>query len=80
MAVSLRKETQADRPKYVPGMALVGGATPQSDPSLFTDAEIRAEIKYLLRLNKRYGTHVLRVQAYLKLEAVLKERAAAAAK
>jgi len=60
--------------RYRPGMARVGEATPQSDPDLFTDAEVRAEIKYLLGLNKRYGTHVLRVQAYLKLLDVLKAR------
>ena len=54
---------------------MVGEATPQSHPELFTDAEIRAEIKYLLRLNKRYGTHILRVNAYLKLDQVLAERA-----
>lgn len=60
---------------YRPGHAMVGEATPQSHPELFTDAEIRAEIKYLLRLNKRYGTHILRVNAYLKLDQVLAERA-----
>lgn len=61
---------------YVPGQALVGEATPQSDPDLFTDAEIVAEMKYLLQLNKRYGTHVLRVDAYNKLGAVLAARTA----
>ena len=61
---------------YRPGMALVGEATPQSNPELFTDAEIRAEIKYLLKLNKRYGTHILRVNAYLALEDVLRSRSA----
>jgi hypothetical protein len=61
--------------KYVPGQARFGEATPQSDPALFTDDEIKAEIKYLLRLNKRHGTHPLRVAAYLKLGEVLKDRA-----
>lgn len=60
--------------KYRPGTARVGEATPQSHPHLFTDDEIRAEIKYLLGLNKRYGTHVLRVKAYLALGDVLKAR------
>jgi hypothetical protein len=60
--------------KYRPGLALVGEATPQSHPDLFTDDEIRAEIRYLLRLNKRYGTHILRTQAYLKLGVILKQR------
>lgn len=61
---------------YRPGMARVGEATPQSDPEQFTDDEIRAEIQYLLRLNKRHGTHLLRVQAYLALEDVLRARQA----
>lgn len=59
---------------YKPGQGRVGEPTPQSNPELFTDAEIRAEIKYLLGLNKRYGTHPLRVEAYLKLGRVLAER------
>ena len=59
---------------YKPGRTRVGEPTPQSDPDLFSDDEIKAEIKYLLGLNKRYGTHPLRVGAYLKLDAVLVER------
>jgi hypothetical protein len=61
---------------YKPGRTLVGEPTPQSDPDLFTDDEIKAEIRYLLGLNRRYGTHVLRVEAYLKLDAVLIARGA----
>lgn len=60
--------------KYRPGMAFVSESTPQSSPELFTDAEILGEVKYLLRLNKIHGTHVLRVAAYLKLERFLRER------
>lgn len=67
------------REKYRPGMARVGEATPQSDPDLFTDAEILAEIKYLLRLNKRYGTHLLRVVAYTRLMDYLANRRATGA-
>jgi len=59
---------------YIPGKARVGEPTPQSDPDLFSDAEIRAEIKYLIRTNKRLGSHPLRTLAYLKLERVLAER------
>ncbi len=62
---------------YRPGTARIGEPTPQTHPELFTDVEIKAEIRYLLRLNKRYGTHILRVNAYLKLDDVLRERAAA---
>ena len=64
-----------DREPYSPGRALIGEPTPQSDPDKFTDAEIRAEIRYLIRLNKRHGSHPLRTTAYLKLAAVLKARA-----
>ena len=60
--------------RYQPGMARVGEATPQSHPDLFTDDEIRDEIRYLIRLNKRYGNHHLRVKAYLDLDAVLRAR------
>jgi len=59
---------------YIPGRARIGDPTPQTDPDLFTDAEIRAEIKYLIRTNKRLGSHPLRTLAYLKLERVLTER------
>lgn len=59
--------------KYVPGQARVGEATPQSNPELFTKAECEAEIKYLLRLNKKYGTHHLRVAAYLKVGDAIKD-------
>ncbi len=62
---------------YKPGTTRVGEPTPQSDPDLFTDAEILAEVKYLLRLNKKYGTHHLRVIAYSKLLHILAERKAA---
>jgi hypothetical protein len=63
-----------DLDEYRPGRALVGGLHPQSNPELFTDAVLRAEIKYLLGLNRRYGTHILRVQAYQRLTAILAER------
>jgi hypothetical protein len=59
---------------YKPGTARLGEATPQSAPDQFTDAEIQAEIKYLLGLNGKYGTSPLRVTAYLALGAVLNER------
>ena len=64
-----------EREPYRPGHARIGEPTPQSDPDKFTDAEIRAEIRYLLRLNKRYGTHPLRVAAYARLDEVLRTRA-----
>lgn len=59
---------------YRAGMARVGEDTPQSRPELFTDKECAAEVKYLLRLNKRYGTHVLRVAAYLRIVTFQRQR------
>lgn len=52
---------------YVPGMARYGEPTPQTDPDLFDDNEIRAEIDYLLSIDKRYGDHPLRAAARLRL-------------
>lgn len=48
--------------------------SPQSHPEWYTDSDIRKEIKMLLRMNEKYGTHILRVNAYLALDAVLKSR------
>jgi hypothetical protein len=62
--------------KYVPGKARMNEPTPQTRPSLFTDDEIAAEIAYLVRLDKRFGTHTLRVIARQKLRSVLGSRAA----
>jgi hypothetical protein len=59
---------------YRPGHARVGEATPQTDPDKFTDDEVVAEVKYLMRTNKRYGSHPLRTAAYMRLLKVLEER------
>ena len=59
---------------YVPGNAKIGEATPQSDPDMFTDGEILAEAKYLLRMSNRLGSNVLRTLAYQKLLNILRER------
>lgn len=63
---------------YVPGKSRMGEPTPQSDPELFSDAELLAEVKYLLGLNKRYGSHYLRTSAYAKLLGILTARKAGA--
>jgi hypothetical protein len=47
---------------------------PQRHPELFSDADLRREIAMLLRMNKRYGTHHLRVEAYTKIAAFIAER------
>ena len=62
------------RSDYKPGQSRMGEPTPQSDPDLFSSEDILAEIKYLMKLNKQYGSHELRTMAYLKLERILKER------
>jgi len=59
---------------YIPGRARVGEPTPQSDPDLFSDAEILAEVKYLIRTNKRFGSHPLRTIAYTRLLHILEQR------
>jgi hypothetical protein len=59
---------------YVPGHARIGEPTPQTDPDLFTVAELRAEIRYLARLDKRYGAHHLRALARVALAAELAKR------
>lgn len=56
---------------YRPGVARVGEPTPQTNPELFTDDEILAEIKHLIRMNKRYGSHPLRTVRYLALQRYL---------
>ena len=63
---------------YRPGLQMVGEMTPQSNPEMFSDSEIMAEIRHLLNLNKRYGTHILRCEAYLKLGAFIEARRAGA--
>jgi hypothetical protein len=59
---------------YWPGESRIGEATPQTNPALFSDAEILAEVKYLMRMNKRLGSHPLRTAAYMRLMRVLEER------
>jgi hypothetical protein len=59
---------------YNPLTRRVGEPSPQTDPDLFDDDDIRKEIRYLLATNKRYGSHPLRTSAYLRLQAVLDAR------
>lgn len=60
--------------KYRPGYARVGEPTPQSDPDMFTVAEIKAEIRHLRKLNDRLGEHPLRTAAALKLAMIVHGR------
>jgi hypothetical protein len=59
---------------YIPGSARFGDPTPQTDPDLFTTDEIRAEYRYLVSLDKRYGPHPLRALARVRLHSVLISR------
>ncbi len=66
----------AVRPRWKPGTARLGEPSPQSDPELFTDSDLRAEFRYLARLNGRYGLHELRVAAQNALIRALESRGA----
>jgi hypothetical protein len=62
------------RSSYTPGRTRMGEPTPQTNPDLFSPEDIRAEIRYLASLDKRYGTHHLRAMARLKLANALAGR------
>ena len=55
------------RSHYRPGHDRVGEPTPQRAPYLFSSEDIRAEVKYLMRMNRRLGSNTLRTIAYHKL-------------
>lgn len=60
---------------YVPySQRTVNDVDPQRNPELFSDEDLKREIKMLLGMNKRYGTHVLRVAAYLKIAKFIEDR------
>lgn len=60
---------------YVPySRRTVNDVDPQRNPELFSDEDLKREIKMLLGMNKRYGTHVLRVAAYTKLAQFIEDR------
>jgi len=62
---------------YVPySRRTLNDPDPQRNPELFSDADLRKEIAMLIRMNKRYGTHHLRVAAYTQLSAFIAERSA----
>lgn len=64
------------RSAYVPGNARTHEATPQSDPDLFSTEDIRAEMAYLEKLDKRHGAHFLRAQARVELAIAIAKREA----
>jgi hypothetical protein len=58
---------------YLPERALVGQATPQTHPELFSASDIQSEIKHLMRLNRQHGSNPIRTATYLRLVAYLAE-------
>lgn len=68
------KRHPTGRSAYKPGHARVGEPTPQSDPDAFSVEDLRAEARYLLNANRRWGTNDLRTLAYLKLLRIAAER------
>ena len=65
----------AGRSAYKPGRGRVGDPSPQTDPDLFSTEDLRAEIRYLTTLDRRYGSHHLRAMARLRLAAEIGKRA-----
>lgn len=63
------------RSDYRPGASRIGEATPQTDPDLFSTEDIRAEIRYLITADRRYGAHHLRALARLRLATEIAGRA-----
>lgn len=60
---------------YIPySKRMILDPDPQRNPEWFTSADIRKEITMLLRMNRKYGTHHLRVAAYLRLDEIVKHR------
>jgi hypothetical protein len=60
---------------YVPySRRLINDLSPQTNPERFSDADLRKEIKMLINMNKRYGSHVLRTAAYLRLAQFIEDR------
>jgi hypothetical protein len=59
---------------YEPGRSRVGEPTPQTDPDQFSADDIKAEIRYLRRLNRKYGEHTLRTLAIVRLTTTLATR------
>lgn len=62
---------------YVPGSARWGEPTPQTDPDLFSVEDLRAEMRHLSRLDRRHGTHTLRVLARVRLSVEVARRLSA---
>jgi hypothetical protein len=62
------------RSDYKPGKARVGDPTPQTHPHLFSDEDIMAEVKHLMRTNRQYGSNPIRTMKYMDLMRTVRER------
>lgn len=61
--------------EYIPySRRRLSDISPQSHPELFSDADIMKEVKMLIRMNTKYGSHPLRTIAYTKLEQFIRDR------
>lgn len=68
---------QAQYATYVPiSRRLLSDVSPQSKPELFTDKDIMREVKMLIRMNAKHGSHVLRTVAYTRLMTFIETRKA----
>jgi hypothetical protein len=62
---------------YVPySRRRVTDLDPQRNPELFSDADLMKEVRMLIRMNTKHGSHPLRTVAYTKLMQFIDERKA----
>ena len=59
---------------YDPARRKMWDPSPQTEPDLFSDVDIRKEIRYLRSLNRRHGEATLRTLAIVRLVRILAER------
>ena len=50
------------------------GPSPQTAPSKFSSDELMNEVRYLMALNRRYGSNALRTATYTRLHLVVAHR------
>ncbi len=66
---------QTEYAVYVPySRRLLTDVSPQKTPERFTDKDIMREVKMLIRMNTRHGSHVLRTVAYTRLTRFIETR------
>lgn len=70
MAEPMFSPIPTGRSDYTPGR----DAGAQEDPSAFSVEDLTAEVKYLRRLERKYGSHGLRLVAISRLNEVIVQR------